>query len=67
MLGWAELVDFPVVGLEPPPGHFLVYLFGDGYDLGLEGFVVVEEVFCGEGLVCEAHVHDFCRVSVGCG
>ena len=64
---FGEGVDVDAHGLELEFGDPGVDFGGDVVDLGLEGLLVLEGPFGGEGLDGEGHVHDGGGVAVGGG
>ena len=62
-----EFVEVVAHGIELEAGDFLVKMFGDNVDLGLEVLVIRNQVFGGERLIGEAHVHDGSGMAFGGG
>src|SRR5271156_4846067 len=67
LLVGGELVDLDAHGVELEFGDVAVDILGDGVNLVLEAAGVLDQVFGGERLVGEAHVHHGSRVAFGGG
>ena len=60
-----ELVELVAHAVELEARDFLVEIFGHDVDLRLQLLVILQQVFGGESLIGEAHIHDGGRMSFG--